>query len=385
MSEQKIRARVPNHIRSIDPYRPGQPVEEVERELKIHAIKLASNENPLGPSPLAVEAARNFLDSLHRYPDGSGYYLRQKLSARLGVEMDKIVLGQGSCELIDLFARILLDAGDEALTCAGSFPLYYSAVRATGADLVAVPLREYTFDLDALAAAVSPRTRLIFLANPNNPTGTCFSADAFDAFLSRVPENVVVVLDEAYYEYVALKNYSRSLDLVRAGKNLVVLRTFSKAYGLAGMRIGYGIGPEDLLAQLNKVRAPFNTTSIGQVAALAALDDARHLARSVEMNRAGLTQLGQGLALLGVTFVPSVANFVFVELGSGGEARADELLRLGVIVRPLAWMGFPQAIRITVGSREENEKFLQALAQLLGASPGCAPAPISGAPPQRMR
>lgn len=385
MSDQKIRARVPGHIRSIDPYRPGQPVEEVEREFKIHAIKLASNENPLGPSPLAVEAARNFLASLHRYPDGGGYYLRQKLSARLGVAMEMIVLGQGSCELIDLVARVLLDSGDEALSCAGSFPLYYSAVRATGAQLVAVPLREYTFDLDALAAAVSPRTRLIFLANPNNPTGTCFTADAFDAFLARVPENVVVVLDEAYFEYVTLKNYSRSLDLVRAGKNLVVLRTFSKAYGLAGMRVGYGIGPEDLLAQLNKVRAPFNTTSLGQVAALAALDDAPHVARSVETNRAGLEQLAAGLTRLGVKFVPSVANFVFVELGSDAQARAAALLQLGVIVRPLTWMGFPDAIRVTVGSREENEKFLQALAQLQANIAGLFPAPAGGAPPQRTR
>lgn len=385
MSKQKIRARVPEHIRGIDPYRPGKPVEEVELELGIRAIKLASNENPLGPSPLAVEAAQKFLHSVHLYPDGGAYYLRRKLSTRLGVEMEKIVLGQGSCELIDLFARVLLDSGDEAVTCAGSFPLYYSAVRATGAQLITVPLREYTFDLDALAAAISPRTRLIFLANPNNPTGTCFDADAFDAFLARVPESVVVVLDEAYYEYVLLKNYSRSLDLVRAGKNLVVLRTFSKAYALAGMRIGYGLGPEDLLAQVNKIRAPFNTTSVGQVAALATLDDARHLERSVEMNRLGLEQLAQGLTRLGVKFVPSFANFVFVVLGPDTQARADELLRLGVIVRPLTWMGFPDAVRVTVGSREENEKFLQALAQLQTVASGRAPVPSGITPPQSTR
>jgi histidinol-phosphate aminotransferase len=385
MSEQKIRFRVPEHIRSIDPYQPGTPVEEVERELGIHAIKLASNENPLGPSPLAVEAARNYLSSINLYPDGSGYYLRRKLSARLGIEMEKIVLGQGSCELIDLFARILLDSGDEAVTCSGSFPLYYSAVRATGANLVAVPLRDYTFDLDAIAAAVSPRTRLVFLANPNNPTGTCFTADAFDDFLARLSQDVVVVLDEAYFEYVELKNYSRSLDLVRAGKNLIVLRTFSKAYGLAGLRIGYGMGPEDLVAQVHKVRAPFNTTSLGQVAALAALDDARHLERSIEMNRAGLAQLARGVDAVGVKHVPSFANFVFAELGSDARAQAEALLKLGVIVRPLAWMGFPGAVRVTVGSREENEKFLRALAQVHGASPGWAPAPIGGAPPERIR
>ena len=382
MSEQKIRARVPDYIRSIDPYRPGKPVEEVERELKIRAIKLASNENPLGPSPLAVEAARNFLPSLNRYPDGAGFYLRQKLSARLGVELEKIIIGNGSCELIDLCARILLDAGDEALTCTGSFPLYYSAVRATGAHLVVVPLRDYTFDLDALAAAVSPRTRLIFLANPNNPTGTHFTADALDAFLGKIRAEVVVLLDEAYYEYVERKNYSRSMDLVRAEKNLVVLRTFSKVYGLAGLRMGYGIGPEDLLAQMNKVRAPFNTTSISQVAALAALDDTAHVARSVETNLAGLEQLTRGLSQLGVKCAPSVANFVFVEIGPDAQARADALLKLGVIVRPLEWMGFPGAIRVTVGSREENDKFLQALAQIRGVSADRAEAPAGGVPPQ---
>jgi histidinol-phosphate aminotransferase len=386
MSDQKIRARVPEFIRSIEPYRPGKPVEEVERELNIHAIKLASNENPLGPSPLAVEAIRKFLSSLHRYPDGGGYYLRQKLAARLGVELERIFLGNGTCEVIDLCARVLLHCpDDEALTCTGSFPLYYTSVRATGARLVALPLRDYTFDLPAIAAAISPRTRVVILANPNNPTGTHFTADAFDAFLARVPAEVLVVLDEAYYEYVERKDYSRSIALVRAGRNLLVLRTFSKVYGLAGLRIGYGVGPEDLLAQMNKIRAPFNTASISQVAALAALDDAAHVARSVEMNRAGLEQLAQGLARLGVKFVPSVANFVFVEFASDAEARADDLLKLGVIVRPLAWMGFSNAVRVTVGSREENDKFLQALAQICAASSDGAAAPLSGPPPQRTR
>ena len=385
MSDKKIVARVPDFIRSIDPYRPGKPVEEVERELNIRAIKLASNENPLGPSPLAVEAAQKFLQSLSRYPDGGGYHLRRKLASRLGVEMERIILGNGSCELIDLVARTLLDSGDEGLTCSCSFPFYYSAIRATGASLVTVPLRDFSFDLDALAAAVTPRTRLIFVANPNNPTGTHFIADAFDAFLARVPETVVVVLDEAYFEYVEAKNYSRSMDLVRAGRNLLVLRTFSKAYGLAGLRIGYAMGPEDLLAQMNKVRAPFNTTSISQVAALAALDDARHVERSVEMNRAGLDQLASGLARLGVKFVPSVANFVFVQLGGDAQSFAAALLKLGVIVRPLAWMGFPDAIRVTVGSREENQKFLEALAQSRGVSAIRAAVPASDTPPQGRR
>jgi histidinol-phosphate aminotransferase len=385
MTGKKIVARVPDYIRSIDPYRPGKPVEEVERELNIRAIKLASNENPLGPSPLAIEAAQKFLQSLSRYPDGGGYHLRRKLASRLGVEMHNIILGTGSCELIDLCARILLDSGDEGLTCSGSFPLYYSAIRATGANLIAVPLRDFTFDLDALSAAISPRTRVIYVANPNNPTGTRFTADAFDVFLARVPESVVVVLDEAYFEYVDTPNYSRSMDLVRGGRNILVLRTFSKAYGLAGLRIGYGVGPEDLLAQMNKVRAPFNTTSIGQVAAIAALDDARHVERSVEMNRAGLEQLAAGLGGLGVKFVPSAANFILVQPGGDAESCAGALLKLGVIVRPLTWMGFSDAIRVTVGNREENDKFLQALAGLRGVPADRAVAPSTGAPHQGRR
>jgi histidinol-phosphate aminotransferase len=251
---------------------------------------------------------------------------------------------------------------------------------------VTAPLRDYSFDLDALAAALTPRTRLIFLANPNNPTGTHFNADAFDDFLPRVPEGVIVVLDEAYYEYVDEKNYSRAMSLVRSVKNLLVLRTFSKVYGLAGLRIGYGAGPADLLAQMDKIRTPFNTTSVGQVAALAALDDAPHVRHSVETNRAGLQQLADGLKRLGVKYVPSVANFLFVEFGSSAEVIAAELLRRGVIVRPLAWMGFPNALRVTAGVREENQKFLDALAEvrekLWEKSPARTSSPAGGAAPQ---
>ncbi len=362
---KSIRDLVPEFIRAIDPYVPGKPIEEVEREIGTLAVKLASNENPLGPSPLAVEAARKALADGNRYPDGGGFYLRHKLANRLGVDPDNIILGNGTTELIELVARALLHPGEVGITSEGSFPVYYIAIRGTGGELVAVPLRDYVFDLQTIAArATSLRAKLIFIANPNNPTGTMFTADAFDAFLARVPDECLVALDEAYFEYVERADYSRSLDLVRRGRNLLALRTFSKVYGLAGLRIGYGIGPADLLVEVNKLRSPFNTSSVAQAAALAALDDAEHVRRSVQSNRAGLAQLAQGLKELGIKFVPSVANFLLVEVGSDAPQVTAELLKLGVIVRPMAWMGFPGALRVTVGTEDENEKFLRAIAQV---------------------
>lgn len=362
---------IPPFIREIDPYVPGKPIEEVERELEVRAVKLASNENPLGPSPRAIEAARKALGESNRYPDGGGYYLRKALAERLRVPQENIILGNGSTDLIHLSAEMLLAAEDSAVTSEGSFPLYYIAVRKTGAKLIAVPQRNYAFDLDGIAQAIGPKTNIVYIANPNNPTGTVFDADAFDAFLARVPERVLVVLDEAYCDYVPLANYSRSIELVRQGKNLLVLRTFSKVYGLAGLRVGYGIGPAELLAEMNKIRLPFNTSGVGQAAALAALDDAEHVRRSVEANRAGLAQLGKGLEKLGVKFVPSAANFLLAELGENAEQLAGEMLKLGVIVRPMRWMGFPWAVRVSVGTAGENEKFLRALAQIQAVA--CAP------------
>jgi histidinol-phosphate aminotransferase len=361
---KSIHELIPAFIHAIEPYRPGKPIEEVERELKIHAIKLASNENPLGPSPLAVEAMRKFLGASHRYPDGGGYYLREKLAARLGVPMENIILGGGSTELIDLVARTLLHPGDEGATSEGSFPMYSISIRAAGARLLTVPLRGFGYDLEALARSVTPHTKVVYLANPNNPTGTMFTADEFEGFLARLPERSLAVIDEAYYEYVDRPGYSRSIEIVRRGANLLVLRTFSKVHGLAGLRIGYGIGPADLLAEVNKVRSPFNTSSIAQVAALAALDDTQHVQRSIECNRAGLSQLNSRLQEIGVPFVASVANFLFVDVGTDAQAVADALLKHGVIVRPLGWMGFGTAIRVSVGTPEENEKFLVALARV---------------------
>jgi histidinol-phosphate aminotransferase len=356
---------VPDFIRELSPYVPGKPIEELERELKTHAIKLASNENPLGPSPRGIEAAHKALLNSNRYPDGGGFYLREALSKKHNISAAHILLGGGSTELIDLSARMVLRVGDCGVTSYGSFPLYHIAVRSTGARYLEIPMRDYHFDLDAMARDLPAETKLVFLANPNNPTGTMFTADDLDTFMTRIPDHVLVVVDEAYCDYVDHPNYSRSVDLVKAGRSVIVLRTFSKVYGLAGLRIGYGIGPADLLAEMNKIRGPFNTSGVAQAAALSALDDTEHVRRSIESNRAGLTQLCEGLKKLGVQFVPSVANFVLAEFGYKTEGLAEALLKHGVIVRPMSWMGFPNAIRVSVGTASENEKFLQALAAVM--------------------
>jgi len=356
--------RVPAYIRQVVPYQPGKPVEEVERELGIRAIKLASNENPLGPSPLAVEAARHALANANRYPDGGSFYLREKIAARYGVGMEAVFVGLGSSEVIDLAARVLLGPGLEAVTSAGSYPPYEISTVAAGGTLVTAPLRDYAYDLEALATIVSPRTRIVFLANPNNPTGTYFRADALENFLRHVAPETLVVLDEAYFDYVEDSQYSRSIELAKQSGNILVLRTFSKVYGLAGLRVGFGIGPRGLLLEMDKLRTAFNTSGIGQAAALAAMEDAGHVQRSVEANRAGRKQIEQGLAALGVRYVPSAANFVFVETEGSGATVGAELLKLGVITRPMGWMGFPRAIRVSIGLEEENRRFLEAFARV---------------------
>jgi histidinol-phosphate aminotransferase len=359
--------RVPDYIHRINAYVPGRPIEEVERELKIRAVKLASNENPLGPSPRAVEAAREALTVANRYPDGGGYYLREALAGLHGIPNENVILGLGSSELIDLSARMMLRQGDEGLTSLGSFPLYYIAVQATGGQLVTTPLKNHAFDLDAMASAITSQTRIIILANPNNPTGTMFTADEFDSFLKRVPEDVLVVLDEAYCDYVQHPGYTRSIECVRSGANVLVLRTFSKVHGLAGLRIGYGIGPAALLKEMDKVRTPFNTSGVAQAAALAAMGDVDHTRRSVESNRAGMIQLTAGLDKIGAKFVPSFGNFIYIEAGVRASEIAGELEKLAVIVRPLDWMGMPDGLRVTVGTTDENGKFLTAFAKTIAA------------------
>ena len=354
---------IPDHIRSIEPYKPGKPVEEVERELGIQAVKLASNENPNGPSPRSIEAVRDFLDEGGRYPDDTGYYLRDKIAERYDVGMDQVIIGAGSSDILSMTARALLVPGAEALTSQGSFVLYYLFSEATGARIVATPMRDYRFDLSAMAERITPETRVVLLANPNNPTGTMVNAAEVRSFMDRVPEHVLVVFDEAYYEYVRRDDYPDALEYLRAGRTVLVLRTFSKAYGLAGFRIGYGIGRQDVIDVLNKVRPPFNTPSIAQVAALAALEDAGQVTRSVEMNAKELDFLKAELDSRSVPCVDSVANFILVDVGVPAAAAFDKLLRLGVIVRPMQGAGFPTMVRVSIGTHEENLQFLRALDQ----------------------
>lgn len=349
----------------IRPYAPGKPIEEVERELGHPAIKLASNENPLGPSPKALEAIRTFLDRVHLYPDGNGYYLRRKLAEIHGLEMAQIILGAGSTDLIELAAKTFLTVGDEAITSESAFYIYRLAIEAMGASLVLTPMRNATFDLPAIAHAVTPRTKVIYLGNPNNPTGTMFTADELDRFLERLPPRMLVVLDEAYYEYVRRPDYSHSLDYVRQGRNILVLRTFSKVHGLAGLRLGYGMGHPELVEALNRIRSPFNANSVAQAAGLAALDDRDHVARSVENNLRETKFLTEELTVIGVRYTPSVGNFLLIDTGRDCEEDFVRLLHEGVIVRPMKLYGFPTALRVTVGTHADNGQFLEALRRVM--------------------
>jgi len=367
MAQFSVEDILPPWSKRIRPYPPGKPIEEVERELGRTAIKLASNENPLGPSPKAQEAIRKYLGNIHFYPDGGGYYLRKKLAEIHGLSMDQIILGAGSTDLIELVAKTLLTAGDEAITSESAFYMYRLAIEDMGAALVLTPMRDMTFDLPAIAHAVTQRTKVVYLGNPNNPTGTMFTGAELDRFLDALPSRVLVVLDEAYYEYVQRLDYSHSLDYVRAGRNILVLRTFSKVHGLAGIRLGYGMGTRELIESLNRIRSPFNASSVAQVAGMAALDDKEHVARSVESNAREMKFITEELTLLGVRYTPSVGNFLLIDTGRDCEEDFVRLLHEGVIVRPMKIYAFPMSLRVTVGRHEQNEIFLDALQRVMSS------------------
>ncbi|OGW37346.1 MAG: histidinol-phosphate transaminase [Nitrospirae bacterium RBG_13_39_12] len=354
----------PNYISAIKPYVPGKPVEELERELGIkNSIKLASNENPLGPSRLALKAILgdltnpNITNSLNRYPDSSGYYIKKALSDKLSIRENEIILGNGSNELIDITVRTFLQFGDEAVMAHPSFIVYPLSVQATGGKPVQVPLKEYKHDLDAMANAVTSRTRMLFIANPNNPTGTINKRDEFDRLMKKLPEEILVVVDEAYFEYVTNHEYADSMKHFRNGRDILILRTFSKIYGLAGLRIGYGIARQDLISEMNKLRAPFNTNSIAQQAALWALKDSDHIEHTREINEEGKRYLYKELASLNLKYIPTEANFIYILLGQDSDTFYNKLLRYGVIVRPSG----PQEFRVTIGLPEENKRFIEAL------------------------
>ncbi len=365
---------VASYIESLSPYLPGKPLEEVAREFGIpDCVKLASNENPLGASPLALAAIRDSLARVHLYPDGSCFALKQKLAERHRVPPQEVVVGAGTNEILTLLVRTFLAEGEEALLSENTFLVYQLAVQSCGRTAVAVPMRDHRYDLEAMAAAIGPRTKLIFIANPDNPNGSYVTKAELERFLSRVPERVIVVLDEAYFEFVDAEDYPDGCELRKQRRRLVVLRTFSKIYGLASLRVGYGLAEPDVANYLDRVRDPFNVSSMAQVAALAALDDSAHVASTKAVTFQGRALLMHELPRFGFQVVPSVTNFVLALAGSSGDALFQALLRHGVIVRPMAAYGMPDAVRISVGTPAENEKLLRALE--LVVDQGSAPQP----------
>jgi len=349
-------------IEGLIPYTTGKPIEELERELGIKgAVKLASNENPLGPSKKAVDAISESANGINRYPDGSGYRLKEALSLRYGVEPSQIILGNGSNEIIDLLVRTFMIPGDEAVMADLTFIVYKLVVTATGGKAVIVPLKDQVHDLTAMASMIGDRTRLLFIANPNNPTGTIVTEDEVGDFLKMVPDNVIVVFDEAYKEYVTSKDFPDTLGYLRRGRNVVILRTFSKIYGLAGLRIGFGIAKSELVDYMNRVRQPFNTNSLAQRAALCALDDDEHIRKSLEINEEGKKYYYSSLKEMGLRYIPTEANFIYFDSGRDGKQIYNALLKEGIIARHIegSW------IRVTIGLPEDNRRFIFSLKKVL--------------------
>jgi len=355
-------------VQALSPYQPGKPIEELARELGLNPaeiVKLASNENPLGPSDKAMAAARKALEEMCLYPDGNGFDLKQALSKRFGVDMNQITLGNGSNDVLEVIARCFADSDSEVVFSQYAFAVYPIVTQAIGARGVSVPARDWGHDLDAMAAAVTDRTKLVFVANPNNPTGTVHEADALEAFLDRIPERVLVVLDEAYCEYLTGDEFPDGIKLLARYPNLIVCRTFSKAWGLAALRVGYAISSPEIVDILNRVRQPFNVDTVALAAATAVLEDEAYLSRSREVNEAGLRQLCEGFDRMGLPYIPSAGNFVAVEVGEQAAGVCQALLTHGVIVRPVAGYGMPCHLRVSVGLPEENDRFLDALAEAL--------------------
>jgi histidinol-phosphate aminotransferase len=355
--------RIPPHIRRIPVYKSENPAEQIERELGVKVVQLGMNENPFGPSPKAVEAARAYMDQVAPYPDDSGFFLRQRLAAAYNISMDELIISNGSSDILSMAYHAVLAPGAEVLTGESSFVVYYQLADMLNMTMVRVPMKNYAFDLDAMAERINAKTALVVLANPNNPTGTLVRKKELDAFVARVPEHTLVILDEAYFEYVRETDYPNSLEYVRAGKPVLILRTFSKVFGLAGLRIGYGISTREIIDALYKVRMAFNTSSVAQAAALAAWEDHAHVEKSIRLNREEREFLCSELSRRGVKFVPSYANFVLIDVSRPGREVTSALLKHGVIVRP-AW-GCPTCMRVSVGTREQNQTFLAALDKVL--------------------
>lgn len=355
-------------VRKLSPYVPGKPVEELAREFGLRPddiVKLASNENPLGPSPMAIAAIESVLPDMTRYPDGNGFALKQALADRLAVSPSMITLGNGSNDILELITRAFVGPQHEVVFSEHAFAVYPIVTQAVGARAVVVPAKDWGHDLDAMADAITADTRLVFVANPNNPTGTWIERAELERFLARVPEQVIVVLDEAYTEYVETTDVPNGLDYLDRYPNLLVSRTFSKAYGLAALRVGYGICQPGIADAMNRVRQPFNVNSLAQAAAVATLSDDAYLAESRRINREGMAQLEAGFAALKLQWIPSRGNFIAVDVGRDAAPVFQALLRQGVIVRPVANYGMPNHLRVSIGLAEENQRFLDVLKQAL--------------------
>lgn len=353
-------------IFDIKPYVPGKPIEEVERELGIkNIIKMASNENPFGPSPKAMAAMKEALERISLYPDGNCFYLREALAKKMCVELDNIIVGNGSDEILKLIAETFLDPGDEIVIAQPTFSEYEFVGKIMGASCVFVPLKDFTHDLEAMSKAVNEKTKIVFICNPNNPTGTVVTKFQADEFLKELDPRVLVVFDEAYYEYVDHKEYPESLEYVGEQQNVITLRTFSKIYGIAGQRIGYGVAKPEIISAVNRVREPFNVNTLAQVGALAALEDDEHLKRSFQGNLEGKEYLARWFQEKGLYYVPTQANFIFLQVGVDCQKVFKEMLGEGVIVRTGDIFGYPDFIRVTIGTMEENERFTRTLEKVI--------------------
>lgn len=356
-------------VQGLHPYQPGKPVDELERELGItNIVKLASNENPLGPSSKAVKAIENAFQDLSRYPDGNGFCLKNALAKRYQLEIEQVTLGNGSNDLLEIIARVFADSSSEIIFSQYAFAVYPIVAQAIGAKAVEVPAVDWGHDLEAMAKAITDNTKLIFIANPNNPTGTYVKAEHVARFLSLVPENVIVVLDEAYGEYIdeSCVEFPNGIELLKNHSNLIITRTFSKAWGLASLRVGYGLSNPIIANLLNRVRQPFNVDTFALVAATAVLDDAEYLERSRKTNDQGMQQLINGFDQMDLRYIPSVGNFITFDTGRDGVTVFQALLQHGVIVRPVANYGMPQHLRVSIGLPHENKRFLDALKAVLG-------------------
>ena len=354
-------------ILDLKPYIPGKPIEDVKRELGLNeVIKLASNETSVGPSPLAVEAIKKEVENINLYPEATSRLLREKLAHKLKINKEMIIFGNGADDIIDLVGMAFINEGDEVLTGETTFPAYETAVKIMGGKLVLVKLKDFRFNLEEMTQKINDKTKIVFICNPNNPTGTIVTKEEVNNFMKKIPEDVIIVFDEAYYDYVEDKNYPNGLSYVLEEKNVIVLRTFSKIAGIAGVRIGYGISKPELISYLRRVVNPFTTNRLAQVAALASLDDEEHRRKVLSINQEGKKYLYEELKKIGIPYVPSETNFIFIDVKEDSIAVFEKLLKKGVIIRPGKIYGCPNFIRVTIGNAYENKRFIQVIREVMG-------------------